>query len=153
MSYPNIRGGYGAPSRSGGYSSAPMGGNPRQTEAWALTEAARRISEARQNHGAGPEFLAALRLNWRLWTIFQAELSANTSQVPDEIRGNMLSLCNFVDKTTVEIIADPQPEKADILITINRHIAAGLFTNPTEAGNDTSAPSEPPAVGLGTIRA
>lgn len=143
MSYPPNR---------GGYSNAPMPGNPRQSEAWALTEAARRIADAKDRHGTGPEFLAAIRLNWRLWTIFQAELSSAESQVPDEIRGNMLSLCNFVDKTTVEIIADPQVEKANILITINRHIAAGLFTTPTgEAG---APPNEmPPQSGLSGLSA
>lgn len=133
MSYPNSR---------GGYSNAPVPGNPRQSEAWALTEAARRIFDAKERYGAGAEFLAAIRLNWRLWTIFQAELSSAESQVPDEIRGNMLSLCNFVDKVTVEIIAEPTVEKADILITINRHIAAGLFTTPT--GDSGSPSSETP---------
>ncbi|MGE5514875.1 MAG: flagellar biosynthesis regulator FlaF [Bacteroidota bacterium] len=143
MSYPNSR---------GGYSNAPVPGNPRQSEAWALTEAARRISEAKERHGAGAEFLAAIRLNWRLWTIFQAELSSAESQVPDEIRGNMLSLCNFVDKVTVDIIAEPTVDKANILITINRHIAAGLFTTPT--GDASSPPSDmPPSSGLSGISA
>jgi Flagellar biosynthesis regulator FlaF len=140
MSYPNSR---------GGYSNAPQPGNPRQSEAWALTEAARRISDARDRHGPGPEFLAALRLNWRLWTIFQAELVSANSQVPDEIRSNMLSLCNFVDRTTVDLIADPVPEKANILITINRHIAAGLFSSPSEVPSSEA----PPSPGLGGISA
>lgn len=141
MSYPNSR---------GGYNNVPLPGNPRQTEAWALTEAARRISDARERGGAGDEFLAALRLNWRLWTIFQAELSSPESQVPDEIRSNMLSLANFVDKTTVDIIADPQPEKATILISINRQIAAGLFSTPSGAAGDPPVET-PQSSGLGGI--
>lgn len=143
MSYPNSR---------GGYSNVPSGGNPRQSEAWALTEAARRIADAKERFGAGPELLAAVRLNWRLWTIFQAELSSAGSQVPDDIRSNMLSLANFVDKTSVDIISDPVAEKANILITINRHIAAGLFTTPSAEGH--SAPEGvPSASGLGGISA
>jgi flagellar biosynthesis activator protein FlaF len=135
MSYPNSR---------GAYNNAPQPGNPRQSEAWALVEAARRISDAGERHGAGPEFLAAIRLNWRLWTIFQAELSSETSQVPTEIRTNMLSLCNFVDKTTVGIIAEPDVGKANILITVNRHIAAGLFSSPSGAAEpDPAAPQGP----------
>lgn len=144
MSYPNSR---------GGYNNAPQPGNPRQSEAWALTEAARRIADAKDRHGIGPEFLAAIRLNWRLWTIFQAELSSDESQVPDEVRGNMLSLCNFVDKTTVDIIAEPVLEKANILVTINRHIAAGLFADPSQEGAAGTADALAPASGLGGISA
>ncbi|MGE5545702.1 MAG: flagellar biosynthesis regulator FlaF [Solirubrobacterales bacterium] len=139
MSYPNMR---------GGYQTTPSGGNPRQTEAWALTEAARRMLDAK-TRGPGDELLGAVRLNWRLWTIFQAELSSPECPLPDDIRSNMLSLANFVDKTTVDLIADPQPQKLDILITINRNIAAGLFTNPEEA----SPPAPGAAAGLSDLSA
>jgi flagellar protein FlaF len=139
MSYPNAR---------NAYNSVPPPGNPRQTEAWALTEAARRINDAGERFGPGPEFLAALRLNWRLWTIFQASLSAADSGVPDEIRGNMLSLANFVDRTTVDLIANPTVEGAVVLININRQIAAGLFSTPTgDTAPATDVPS-PPSGGL-----
>ena len=71
----------------------------------------------------------SLRLNWRLWTIFQTELSLEDGAVPDNIRGSMLSLCNFVDKHTVDTINQPTPEKVSTLIEINRHIANGLLTS------------------------
>lgn len=118
MSYPNSQ---------TGYSNVPPTGNPRETEAWALTEAARRIADA-QRRDSEQDLLAAIRLNWRLWTIFQAEMSSDECPLPSEMRQNMLSLSNFVDRTTVDIIADPMPHKASILVTINRNIAAGLFT-------------------------
>lgn len=143
MSYPSSR---------NSYENVPKPGNPRQSEAWALTEAARRIADAKARHGIGPEFLAAVRLNWRLWTIFQAELSSENSPVPLDVRGNMLSLCNFVDKATVDIISEPALEKAEILITINRHIAAGLFTDPSGSEAETAQTSAQPA-GLGSISA
>lgn len=127
MSYPNSQ---------SGYSNIPPAGNPRETEAWALTEAARRMADA-QRRGAEDDFLAAVRLNWRLWTIFQAEISSDECPLPIEMRENMLSLSNFVDKTTVDIIADPQTHKASILVSINRNIAAGLF-----AGPGSTAPEE-----------
>lgn len=139
MSYPNAR---------NAYNSVPPPGNPRQTEAWALTEAARRINDAGERFGPGPEFLAALRLNWRLWTIFQASLSAADSGVPDEIRGNMLSLANFVDRTTVDLIANPTVEGAAVLININRQIAAGLFSTPTGDGAPATDVPSPPTGGL-----
>ena len=131
------------------YSNIPSPGNPRETEAWALTETARRIAEAQRRQDADA-FLEAVRLNWRLWTIFQAEIAGDDSPLPQELRQNMLSLCNFVDKATVEIIADPVMSKADILITVNRHLAAGLFQVPPSEGE---APSEAtaPIAGMANI--
>ena len=78
--------------------------------------------------------LEAVRVNWRLWTILQAELLDPQCQLPDELRGNVLSLAQFIDKHTVDIIAEPKPEKLDVLIAINRELAGGLFTMPPEAG-------------------
>ncbi len=98
--------------------------------------------------------LSAVRLNWRLWTIFQADLSSPDSEVPPEIRQNMLSLSNFVDKTSVEIISEPDPKRMDILITINREIAMGLFENPPQeadggdGGGDVPDDGGPPASGI-----
>lgn len=137
MSYPNA------------YSNIPSPGNPRETEAWALTEAARRMSEA-QRRDDSDALLDAVRLNWRLWTIFQAEIAGDDSKLPPELRQNMLSLCNFVDKTTVDIIADPVPKKVDILITVNRHLAAGLFQVPPTEGQ-VPAEGAAKAAGLANI--
>ena len=50
--------------------------------------------------------------------------------VPAQLRNNMLSLARFVDKQTVEVFSEPRPDKLDVLISINRELAAGLFTNP-----------------------
>jgi flagellar protein FlaF len=78
--------------------------------------------------------LEAVRVNWRLWTILQAELLDPECQLPDELRSNVLSLAQFIDRHTVDIIAEPKPEKLDVLIAINRELAGGLFTIPAEAG-------------------
>lgn len=118
--------------QGGGYQSMPSAGSPTQTEAWALIEAARRMAVALES---GPlddnairrQLRDALRLNWRLWTIFQAQLTTDGSGVPMEIRENMLTLCGFVDKHTIATMAEPTPEKVVVLININREIASGLF--------------------------
>lgn len=119
------------------------GGNPRETEGRALLEAARRMAEAQKMPGDGAALRSAVRLNWRLWTIFQAEISQPDCPMPVGIRSNMLNLCNFVDKRVVEILAQPKPELADALININRQIAAGLLTTPSgqdsESGQEASA--------------
>jgi flagellar protein FlaF len=108
---------------------ANRGGAPRETEGRALLEAARRLAEAQKQPDDPNSMRNAARLNWRLWTIFQAELSAPGCPLPVEIRSNMLNLCNFVDKRTVAILSRPQPQLAEVLINVNRQIAAGLLAN------------------------
>jgi len=133
MAYPNAE--------RGSYSSIPAAGNPRETEAWALTEAARRMSTGQAESVPIDDFLAAVRLNWRLWTIFQAELSEPECELPLEMRQNMLSLCNFVDKRSVEIISTRERALAGVLINVNRQLAAGLFTQiPVDAATTAAAP-------------
>ncbi|KAF0223967.1 MAG: hypothetical protein FD176_1565 [Rhodospirillaceae bacterium] len=138
MAYPN----YGQTP----YNSVPQPGNPRQTEAWALTEAARRMSLAQKEGASSDDLLVAVRLNWRLWTIFQAELSGEESALPDQMRLDMLSLCNFIDRRSVDIIAEPLPAKLDVLININRQIAAGLFSTPTEGAAAGEGEANPAAI-------
>lgn len=136
MAYPNAS--------QGNYRSIPAGGNPRETEAWALTETARRMSVGQAESVDIAEFLAAVRLNWRLWTVFQADLSSPDSEVPLEMRQNMLSLCNFVDKQTVKIISTGDRSLASSLININRQLAGGLFVViPTQ----DAASGQPPTAG------
>ena len=123
------------------------GGAPRETEGRALLEAARRMAEAQGDPVDNSTIREAARLNWRLWTIFQAELSAPDCPMPVEIRQNMLNLCNFVDKRVVDILAKPAPQKLDVLINVNRQIAAGLLAKPTTPETDRGAEGPPPTPG------
>jgi len=125
------------------------GGVPRETEGRALLEAARQMAEAQSDPGNTKAMRDAARINWRLWTIFQAELSAPDCPMPVEIRQNMLNLCNFVDKRVVDILAKPAPQKLDVLINVNRQIAAGLLTKPEgpETQDDDRSQNGPPAPG------
>jgi len=134
------------PYQQSSYDQIPQPGNPTYTEAWALVEAARRMA-APLEYGSleDPENLKklrdALRLNWRLWTIFQTELSLEDGPVPDNVRENMLSLCNFVDKHTVETLTDTTPERVSTLIEVNRQIANGLLTSLQNALDASEAAS------------
>ena len=103
------------------------GGNPRETEGRALLESARRMAEAQNKPEDKLGLSKVARLNWRLWTILQAELCAPECALPADIRTNMLNLSNFIDKSMVGILANPQADKLDILININRQIASGLL--------------------------
>ncbi|HBT42818.1 MAG TPA: hypothetical protein DIW51_12655 [Rhodospirillaceae bacterium] len=130
------------------YERRPTVGNPAQTEAWALIEAAKRMAvsiayDAGDAKATKDARKASLRLNWRLWTIFQSELTTERSDVPDEIRINMLTLCKFVDKHTVGALVNPTPEALTVLIDINRNIAAGLAQIPEEADQAEGQPSTP----------
>ena len=72
--------------------------------------------------------LAAVRLNWQLWTIIQSELLSPDCPVPPDIRQNVLSLANFIDKHTVGLLGAPEARKLNVLISINRELAGGLYS-------------------------
>ena len=101
--------------------------SPQETLAWGLTTTARKLSQVRVESSSRDLVLEAVRLNWRLWTIIQAEQSDPECPSPREIREGLLNLSNFVDKRSLEILANPDQEKIDTLISINRNIAAGLL--------------------------
>jgi len=127
-------------------SSQKLGTAARQTETRALLEAARRMDEAIA--GEDPDaFRAALRLNWRLWTIIQADVSSEESLLPDDVRQNILSLSVFIDKHTVDALAEPVGRKLRVLIDINRNIARGLMESADEVDD---AEQETPAASAAT---
>lgn len=108
------------------YQTVPQPGNPAFTEAWALTQAALRLSAVQKEPVNEEAMLAAVRLNWKLWTIFQADLTSGECALPQQLRLDMLSLCRFVDRHTIGLLAKPKPEQLSVLININRNIAEGL---------------------------
>jgi len=117
-------------------SSQKLGSAPRQTEARALLEAARMMDAAIETDDMDA-YRAALRLNWRLWTIIQADVTAPECELPTAIRENIISLSVFIDKHTVGALADRAGEKLRVLIDINRNIASGLMGQGIEdAGAD-----------------
>ena len=68
----------------------------------------------------------ALDKNRRLWSILASAMQEDDCPQPLEIKQNIINLANFVFKRTTEIIAKPEPQKLEILITINMNIARGL---------------------------
>ncbi|MGQ9687049.1 MAG: flagellar biosynthesis regulator FlaF [Thiobacillaceae bacterium] len=104
----------------------------RELEASVLMRAAQLLADV-QHHWHAPErnerLDHALRHNMRIWTLFQAELTRADNPLPPELRSNLLTLSTFIDKRSFEVMADPDPAKLDILISINKNIAAGLRGN------------------------
>ena len=101
----------------------------REVEAAALTKAALKLKECQDNWDA-PErehkLEEALKFNQRVWSIFQSELSREDHELPKNLCLDILRLAAFIDRRIFETMADPSPEKLDIVININSNIAAGL---------------------------
>ena len=131
--------------------SQKLGAGARQTEARALMETARVLSDAQENMDDISAYRAALRLNWRLWTIFQSDVSAAENPLPDDIKQNIMNLSVFIDKHTVDALANPEGRKLKVLIDINRNIASGLMTSPARGDDAPPAPSQPIGGGSGGV--
>ena len=99
---------------------------PRQVEVLALREVAQRMTAAQSLDTSEDDMLQVVRLNWRLWTIFQVSMLDADCPLPAELRNNILSLSNFVDKHSAEIIAAPAASKLAVLIRLNHDLADGL---------------------------
>ena len=115
------------------YANRPTSDDPRDVEAWALAEAARRLIDASREPVNTEAFQAALKLNQRLWTIFQAAMTEDDCGHPREVRTNIAALSLLVDRETMARLADLNPAKLDVLININRQVASGLTTRPGQA--------------------
>jgi len=118
------------------YARTPQLGNPARTEAWALLEAARLMESAKGNPA---ELLDALRRNWRLWTIFQADLVGADCTLPKEVRANLIGLSNFIDRHTAKLLAKPDVGGIDVLVNINRQIGEGLLEGQRAAAAKAAA--------------
>jgi flagellar protein FlaF len=131
------------------YARTPAPGNPARTEAWALLESARLMEGARTT--GADELLAAVRRNWRLWTLFQANLVDAECTVPTAIRANLLGLANFIDRHTARLLARPDPAQVAVLVNINRQIGEGLLEG-MRATATAAAPASPPVQTPGVLR-
>jgi flagellar protein FlaF len=114
--------------------------SPREVEAMAFTKAAVLLEEAKKHTGNIEEYSKALRFNHLLWTIIQADLTEPDNELPPEIKANVMSLSIFVDKQTTKALRSSVPTDLDVLININRNLAAGLRTTPQTATTTAPAP-------------
>jgi flagellar protein FlaF len=90
--------------------------------------------------------LAAVRFNWRLWTIFQTDLVDQNCALPAEVRGNLLGLADFIDRHSAGILANPEPRQVEVLVNINRQIGEGLLEGQRNArAKAVAAGEKPPA--------
>ena len=111
----------------------------------AFTKAALLLEEAKTKTNSIEEYSKALRFNHLLWTIIQADLTEPENDLPNEIKANVMSLSIFVDKQTTKAMRSSNAADLDVLININRNLAAGLRTTPQTGA--APAPSSTPTAG------
>ncbi len=104
----------------------------REIEAMAFTKAALLLENAKNNLEDYDSYASALKFNQLLWTIIQADVVDKENKLPDLLKANILSLSIFVDKQTIQALADSKAEHLETLININKNLAEGLMTKPAD---------------------
>jgi flagellar biosynthesis activator protein FlaF len=109
---------------------APL--SQRELEAHVLLKAAAKLQGIRDNWSEKASELDAVLVNNRkLWTIFVSNMTDETCPAPLALKQNIVNIGLFVFNHTISLTAEkePDPRKLDVLININRQIAAGLRTS------------------------
>jgi flagellar protein FlaF len=102
-------------------------GNPRDLEANLLSKSAINLQRIRDNwDDASSDLAAALKFNRKLWNVFLNSATNDENPLPTAIRQNIANLGLFVLTHTMKVEARPDPTRLDVLININREVAAGL---------------------------
>ena len=102
-------------------------GSPREREANLLSRAASELQLIRDNwDDRRPDLSSALLFNRKLWTIFLTSVTREDNPLPRQIRENVANLGLFVMSHSLKVQANPAPNRLDVLIAINRELAAGL---------------------------
>jgi flagellar protein FlaF len=100
----------------------------RERESALLMRAAASLQKVKDDwpNTTAEEMNAALNFNRKLWTIFMSSVTKETSPLPTDIRQNIANLGLFVMNQTREMVLEPEARKLDVLVRLNRQIAAGL---------------------------
>jgi flagellar protein FlaF len=105
--------------------------SPRDLEANLLSSAAAHFQRIRENwNDLSGELPEALKFNRKLWTVFLTSVVDNASPLAIEVRQHVANLGVFVLSQTAELQVAPQADKLDVLVRINRELAAGLRGSP-----------------------
>lgn len=106
---------------------------PRDLEANLLSTAAAHFQRIREDWDLlSSELPTALKFNRKLWSVFLSSVIDDESKLAIDVRQNIANLGVFVLAQTAELQVEPIPEKLDILIKINRELAAGLRGSATD---------------------
>ena len=127
-------------------SASNLAADGRELEARVLLKSVKRLQALQERWDAvKPEELEeTLRSNRNVWMLFIDNAAKENSGMDKPLRQNIISLGAFVCKHSLTVMASPSKDKLDILIEINREIAAGLMTRPSSDA-DKGAPPPPPS--------
>lgn len=104
--------------------------NQSELEARVLLKSAKLLQDLQADwDNVSAEILEeSLKYNRQIWMLFYDTAIENPdNDRPADLRSNILNLANFIFKREVEIMTKPDKKKLDVLININREIAAGLM--------------------------
>lgn len=103
--------------------------SPRELEASLLSKSAAQLQRIRDDwDNKKPELDGALTYNRKLWTVFMTSVTSDENPLPTLIKQNVANLGIFVMNHTMSTLANPEARKLDVLININKELAAGLRT-------------------------
>tara|TARA_R110001592_G_scaffold27763_13_gene102758 strand:+ start:45242 stop:45709 length:468 start_codon:yes stop_codon:yes gene_type:complete len=105
-------------------------GTQRELEARVLLKSNRMLQQLIDGWDERPKDLLeeTLKYNRQIWMLFyDTALENKDGDRPNDLRSNIVNLANFIFKREMEIMAKPEKQKLDILISINREISAGLM--------------------------
>ena len=113
---------------------AMTGTSQRELEAAALMKAAVRLKTVQDQWDTDHSDLdGALAYNRKLWTILATSATEADSPLPPDLRRNISLIAIFIFNRSLDLIIEPKREDLDVLIEINRNIAAGLQVMPQAA--------------------
>ncbi len=106
---------------------AKISASPIELEAQLLTKAASKLIHIQKNWvGSEKELYPALTYNRKLWSVFLSSVATEDNLLPKEIKENIANLGLFVLNHSMRVQTAPSAQKLDVLININREVAAGL---------------------------
>jgi len=133
---------------AGAYSDNAQKNTPdqRELEARVLLKSAKMLADLQEGlEDANIELIeSTLKYNRQIWMMFYDTALENPEENrPNDLRSNIINLANFIFKREMEIISEPAKQKFDVLININKEVAAGLMTKPaSEQSTENPAPEQ-----------
>ncbi|MBH0111917.1 flagellar biosynthesis regulator FlaF [Novosphingobium sp. YJ-S2-02] len=112
---------------------------PRGNEYRLMSQITGEMIAARDADLRGGALMATLHRNRVVWNTFANLCAANGNQLPDDLRGRIISIGLWVDKYTSQVMAG----RGDIedLIVVNRAIIEGLSNENGAAQAETLQPT------------
>jgi len=125
--------------------------SPREIELHALLSCAARLKAALDDGGKDmKEYSEAIKHNQKLWTMFQVGVCDPDNPLPSDLKSKILTLSNYIDRTSFSAVTTFAPEQIKSLIDINRIVAIGLSKTPNDAAQTSPQKMSPPPISANT---